>query len=283
MATLLCGAPVAKQIHEETGRDIALLAARGIVPCLSIVRIGARDGDVYYETSASKRASILGIRVIRVSLAADASEADLLAALDRINRDDSIHGCLLLRPLPAGFSDETVRNALRPEKDVDGVTDASLAGVFTGTGAGFAPCTAEACLRVLDFYGCPISGRRAVVIGRSLVIGKPVSMLLLNRNATVTVCHSQTRDLPAICRGAELIVAAAGKRAMIGQAYLSPGQTVIDVGVHSDAGGGISGDVDPSAADAVVSAYTPVPGGLGTVTTALLMRHTVLAAVRQSQ
>lgn len=283
MATLLKGAPVARQIQEEINGIRGRLAAHGVAPCLAIVRVGANEGDVYYETSAMKRAASLGISTKSFALPADATQDALLAALDGINRDPAIHGCLLLRPLPKRFSDQVVRNRLCAEKDVDGITDASLSGVFTGTDTGFAPCTAEAALRVLDFYGCPVAGRRAVVIGRSLVIGKPVAMLLLNRHATVTICHSKTEDLPAICRGAELVVAAAGRRRMLGSEYLSAGQTVIDVGVHTDADGGMCGDVDASAADGIVSAYTPVPGGLGTVTTAVLLLHTVQAAARQSE
>lgn len=278
MTKMLLGAPVAEQIENETRQIVADLAQKGIVPCLAIVRVGSRSDDVYYEASAIRRATSQGVNTKCFPLAEDATLETLLGVLDAINNDPAIHGCLLLRPLPEPGMDAAARNAISVNKDVDGVTDASIASVFTGAGAGFAPCTAEACIRTLDFYGCPIAGKRAVVVGRSLVVGKPAAMLLLARDASVTICHSKTQDLPAVCRNAELIIASAGKKRMLDETFFSPDQTVVDVGIHAD-GNSVCGDVDKAVYESV-AAITPVPGGLGTVTTAILIRHTAEAAFR---
>ena len=200
----------------------------------------------------------------------------------RINEDGAIHGCLLFRPLPRHLDEAAVCAALSPVKDVDGITSGSLASVFSGDGQGYPPCTAQACLELLDYYGFEPTGRRAVVVGRSLVIGRPAAMLLLNRNATVTLCHTRTADLAAECRRAELLIAAAGRAGIIGANCLSPGQVVIDVGINVDAAGHLVGDVDFAAAEAVVGAVTPVPGGVGAVTTSVLARHVLDAAAKSA-
>jgi len=187
----------------------------------------------------------------------------------------------MLMPLPKQLDGEAARNALSPEKDVDGITDGSLAGVFTGSGLGFTPCTAQACIEILDHYGIDCKGKRAVVIGRSLVVGKPVSILLMAKNATVTVCHTKTVDMPSVTKNAEIIIAAAGKAKAIGAQYLSENQTVIDVGINFSEGA-MCGDVDFDSAMGIVSAITPVPGGVGTVTTSVLVSHVVEAAKRQN-
>ena len=190
-----------------------------------------------------------------------------------INAEDAIHGCLLFRPLPKQFDDRTVRAALAPEKDIDGITDGSLAGVFTNTDLGYAPCTAQACLEILKYYGIPLSGRRAVVVGRSLVVGKPAAMMLDRENATVTICNSRTRDLPALCREADVVVVAMGKMGAVGADCLREGQTVVDVGIHVNEEGKLCGDVKFAEAESIVDAITPVPGGVGTVTTSVLVGH----------
>ena len=201
--------------------------------------------------------------------------------LEDLNKNDAVHGILLFRPLPKHINDERIRAVLAPEKDVDGVTDGSLAGVFCGTKKGFAPCTAQAVIETLKYYNIPMSGKRAVVMGRSLVVGRPAAALLMQENATVTVTHTKTVDDAGTARSADILVVAIGRARAVNAAYLAPQQVVIDVGIHADEETGkLCGDVDFAAADGLVSAITPVPGGLGAVTTAVLVRHVVDAAMR---
>lgn len=278
MAKLLSGKDVVQTLNESLARQAADLRNRGITPCLAIVRVGERGDDIAYETGAEKRCEKVGVSVRKFWLPDTATQAELLCTIAEINRDDSIHGCLLFRPLPKRFDDGAVRNALLPEKDADGITNASLVGVYAGTKQGFPPCTPAACMEILDYYGIETTGKRVVVIGRSLVVGKPAAMMLLQRNATVTVCHTKTVDMPAICRQAEILIVAAGRAGMIGKEYFSAGQTVIDVGIHVDENERLCGDVSFAEAEPIVDAITPVPGGVGTVTTSVLVKHVVEAA-----
>ena len=278
MATLLKGAQAAAAMNERTAARAAALTARGIVPTLAVVRMGAREDDLSYERGVINRCAKVGVAVKPYLLEADASQAQLLAVVEEINQDPGIHGCLIFRPLPAQVDDKAVRAALAPEKDVDGITDASLAGVFTGSGVGYPPCTAQACVEILDFYGIPLEGKRVTVVGRSLVVGKPAAMLLDRKNATVTICNSRTRNLPEICRQADVLVVAMGKRGAIGGDCVAPGQTVVDVGIHTDENGKLCGDVRFAEAEPVVAAITPVPGGVGAMTTSVLAAHVVEAA-----
>ena len=278
MATLLKGAQAAAAMNERTAARAAALTARGIVPTLAVVRMGAREDDLSYERGVMNRCAKVGVAVKPYLLEADASQAQLLAVVEEINQDPGIHGCLIFRPLPAQVDDKAVRAALAPEKDVDGITDASLAGVFTGSRVGYPPCTAQACVEILDFYGIPLEGKRVTVVGRSLVVGKPAAMLLDRKNATVTICNSRTRNLPEICRQADVLVVAMGKRGAIGGDCLAPGQTVVDVGIHTDENGKLCGDVRFAEAEPVVAAITPVPGGVGAMTTSVLAAHVVEAA-----
>ena len=278
MATLLKGAQAAAAMNERTAARAAALTARGIVPTLAVVRMGAREDDLSYERGVINRCAKVGVAVKPYLLEADASQAQLLAVVEEINQDPGIHGCLIFRPLPAQVDDKAVRAALAPEKDVDGITDASLAGVFTGSGVGYPPCTAQACVEILDFYGIPLEGKRVTVVGRSLVVGKPAAMLLDRKNATVTICNSRTRNLPEICRQADILVVAMGKRGAIGGDCVAPGQTVVDVGIHTDENGKLCGDVRFAEAEPVVAAITPVPGGVGAMTTSVLAAHVVEAA-----
>ena len=226
---------------------------------------------------------MIGISVKHFILPVNCTQEELLTVIRRINEDGAIHGCLLFRPLPRHLDEAAVCAALSPVKDVDGITSGSLASVFFGDGQGYPPCTAQACLELLDYYGFEPTGRRAVVVGRSLVlIRKAGSSLLLNRNATVTLCHTRTADLAAECRRAELLIAAAGRAGIIGANCLSPGQVVIDVGINVDAAGHLVGDVDFAAAEAVAGAVTPVPGGVGAVTTSVLARHVLDAAAKSA-
>ena len=278
MALLLKGGEAAAAMNEKTAARVAALTAAGVVPTLAVVRMGAREDDLSYERGVMNRCAKLGIQVKPYLLEADASQDQLLAVLEEINQDGSIHGCLIFRPLPAQIDDKAVRAALAPEKDVDGITDASLAGVFTGSGVGYAPCTAQACVEILDHYGIPLEGKRVTVVGRSLVVGKPAAMLLDRKNATVTICNSRTRNLPEICRGADVLVVAMGKRGAIGGDCVAPGQVVVDVGIHTGENGKLCGDVRFEEAEPVVAAITPVPGGVGAMTTSVLAAHVVEAA-----
>ena len=280
MAIILKGAPVVTAMNRETAARCQALIQQGVRPALAVVRVGAREDDLSYETGVIRRCEKVGVAVRRFLLPEDAPQAALEEVIARVNRDPALHGCLLFRPLPRHMDEAAVRAALCPAKDVDGVTDASLAGVFANTGAGFAPCTAQACLEILRHYQVPLSGARVTVVGRSLVVGKPAAMLLDRENATVTMCNSRTKNLPAVCREADVLVVAMGRRAAIGASCLRPGQIVVDVGIHVDAEGRLSGDVDFAAAEPVVEAITPVPGGVGTVTTSVLVRHVVEAAER---
>ena len=278
MATVLSGKEVTAALNEDLKSRVAKLQEGGIAPCLAIVRLGEEPGDMAYERGAMKRAETIGISVKQYVLPRDIAQADLLAVIEEINTDPAIHGALLLRPFPAQIDDQAVRNALLPAKDMDGVTDGSMAGVFTNTPLGYAPCTAEACMAVLEHYGIDPKGKRTTVIGRSLVIGKPVAMMLLNKHATVTICHTRTADMAAETKRAELVIAAAGQAKMVTADMLSEGQIVIDVGVNMGEDGKLCGDVDYASAEPIVDAITPVPGGVGTVTSSILMRHVVEAA-----
>ena len=278
MALLLKGGEAAAAMNEKTAARVAALTAAGVVPTLAVVRMGAREDDLSYERGVMNRCAKLGIQVKHCLLEADASQDQLLEVIRDINRDSSIHGCLLFRPLPAQINDKAVREALAPEKDVDGITDASLAGVFTGSGVGYAPCTAQACGEILDHYGIPLEGKRVTVVGRSLVVGKPAAMLLDRKNATVTICNSRTRNLPELCRQADVLVVAMGKRGAIGGDCVAPGQVVVDVGIHTDENGKLCGDVRFAEAEPVAAAITPVPGGVGAMTTSVLAAHVVEAA-----
>lgn len=280
MATILKGAPVVAAMNEANSARCEALKARGITPTLAVVRVGEREDDLSYERGVINRCGKVGVAVKQFVLPAEATQDELLAVIAGINQDSNIHGCLLFRPLPKQFDDKTVRAALAPEKDIDGITDGSLAGVFTNTDLGFAPCTAQACLEILKYYQVPLSGKRAVVVGRSLVVGKPAAMMLDRENATVTMCNSRTQDLPALCQQADVVVVAMGKRGFIGGEHLCAGQTVVDVGIHVNEEGKLCGDVRFEEAEPVVEAITPVPGGVGTVTTSVLVGHVITAAER---
>ena len=280
MAKLLLGKEVNASLNERVRSKAARLREAGITPTLAILRVGERPDDLAYEKGARKRHEALGIDCRSVVLPAEARQEELLAAVEELNRDASVHGVLMLRPLPAHIDERLVCGALRAEKDVDGQTEASMAGVFTGSGVGFAPCTAQACMEILAHYGIDCAGRRAVVVGRSLIVGKPAAMLLLQKNATVTVCHTRTADLVEVTRQADILLVAAGRAGVIGAEHVSEGQIVIDVGIHMGADGRLCGDVDFDAVSPVVEAITPVPGGVGSVTTSVLAEHVTEAALR---
>ncbi len=283
MAELWKGAPVAAALSETVAAEAAALKAEGILPTLAILRVGARDDDLSYERGAVKRCEKLGIRVKNAVLPADVDSETFFHTLEELNRDPQVHGILMFRPLPRHLDGEKARRLLAPEKDVDGCTDGSLAGVFTNTPLGFPPCTAQAAMELLRYYGVDPKGKRVTVIGRSLVIGRPVAMMLMHANATVTVCHTRTVDVPAVTREAEIVVAASGQMESVGAKYLRPGQIVIDVGIGwNEEKQKLCGDVLAEEAEPLAAALTPVPGGVGSVTTAVLCKHVVEAARRQN-
>ena len=267
-ATILEGPAVAEAISEDVMNRVTALAAQGVTPCLGILRVGERPDDLSYERGACKRAEVMGIAVRHLVFDEGVTTEELVEAVEAINADDSVHGLLILRPLPAHIDEERACNALVAYKDVDACGERSLGTLLTGGDGAFAPCTAQASIEILDHYGIEIAGRRALVIGRSLVIGKPLSMLLLDRNATVTIAHSRTVGLEALTREADTgSVACVGRAATVGADHVAPGQTLIDVGINVANDGSLVGDIAFDEVIDVVDAVTPVPRGVGSVTT----------------
>lgn len=281
MAEILKGKPVADAINEELASRIEALKARGVTPTLAIIRVGERDDDLSYERGATKRCEALGLGCKKFVLDGECAQGELMAAIHEVNADPAIHGCLMFRPLPKHLDEVAACAALDPAKDADGITQGSLYGVFANQPVGFPPCTADACMQVLKHYGYNLTGANVTVLGRSLVIGKPVSMMLQAANATVTMCHTRTRDLAVKCAEADVLVVAVGRARTVGADAVRAGQVVIDVGINWDENAGkLVGDVDFDAAEPIVAAITPVPGGVGSVTTAVLAKHVVEAAER---
>ncbi|MDD7719123.1 MAG: bifunctional 5,10-methylenetetrahydrofolate dehydrogenase/5,10-methenyltetrahydrofolate cyclohydrolase [Eubacteriaceae bacterium] len=281
MAQILKGAPVVEALNNKMIEEISQLKSEGIEPTLCIFRVGERPDDLSYERGAMKRCEKVGVTVKNVVLKEDVSQDEFDRTLESLNCDDSIHGILMFRPLPAQLDNEKARQMLNPAKDIDGCTDGSLAGVFTNTKVGFPPCTAQAVMEILKYYNIDIQTKKAAVIGRSLVIGRPVSMMLMHENATVVTCHTKTLNPAEIASKADILVAAAGRIHSVGVEYTNPKQVIIDVGINWDEEkGGITGDVDFQTVEPEVKAITPVPGGVGTVTTSVLVSHVVEAAKR---
>ena len=285
MAKLLLGKEVNAKLNARIIEQCEALKAQGVTPTLAIVRCGERPDDLSYERGATKRAETLGVAVEKFLLPEDVTKEELLKTIDEINANDKIHGVLMFRPLPKHLKADQneICNRLDPAKDVDGMTDISNAGVFMGKQLGFAPCTPAACMEILDHYGIDLTGKKAVVIGRSLVVGKPVAMMLMGKNATITVCHTRTKDVPAEAREADVLISAAGVLKSLTKDYVRPGQIVIDVSINWDAEkNGIAGDAVFDEVEPIVDAITPVPGGVGAVTTSVLIGHVVEAAARQT-
>ncbi len=280
MAKQLLGKEVTASLNERIKAQVAQLQEKGINPTLGIIRVGENPSDLSYERGATKRCETLGVACEKIVLPETVTQEELLDVIDQVNKNDKIHGVLLFRPLPKHLNQAVIENALDPAKDVDCMTDGSMSGVFTGKKIGFPPCTPQACMEILDHYGIDCTGKKAVVIGRSLVVGKPAAMMLVKKNATVTICHTKTVDMPSVAREADIVIVAAGRAGVVGADYVKAGQTIIDVGINMNAEGKLCGDVDYAAVEPIVDAITPVPGGVGSVTTSVLVGHVVEAAAR---
>ena len=292
----LKGLPVANAINEKIIEEMK--DWKGAIPHLAIVRVGERPDDMSYERGATKKMEKVGFRCTSYTFPADIDNDTFQKEFDKINEDEDIDGILLLRPLPKHLDEKAIENRIASVKDLDGISPMNLAKVYAGDPTGYGPCTAEAVIEMLDYAGVDLKGKRAVVIGRSLVIGKPVAMMLMKKNATVTVCHTKTVDMPGVCKGAEVLVAAAGVAKMVDKSFVADGAVVIDVGINVDEDGNLikegaavidvginrnsdgklCGDVDFSEAEKKASYITPVPGGVGSVTTSVLAKHLLKAA-----
>lgn len=280
MITLI-GKEVTAKMKMQVEEMVASM--NGYVPTAAIIRIGERPDDLSYEKNAIKKMTAVGMNCEVYAFPEDIAEEDFKKAFMEINNNNAIDGILMFRPLPKHINEKWFEYAIDPAKDLDGINPINTAKVFSGETDGFAPCTAEAVIEVLKSYQIPIEGKRVVIVGRSMVVGRPVSMLFLKENATVTVCHTKTKNLKEICREAEILVAAAGVAKMLNQDYVADGAVVIDVGINVHEDGQLCGDVEWEGLETVASAATPVPGGVGAVTTTMLCRHLAEAAMRKLQ
>lgn len=271
----LRGKKVSDGIKEYVSKELETLS---FVPKLAIVRVGENPDDMSYERGATKKLKSFGLDVASYVFPQDISDKDFKNAFKDINEDDEVTGILLLRPLPRTINEKDIENMIDPKKDLDGISPINIAKVFAGDTTGFSPCTAEAVIEVLKAYDIELTGKRVTVVGRSMVVGKPVSMLLLKENATVTMTHTRTVDLKKTCSDAEIVIAAAGRAKMLNSDYCGQDAVMIDVGINVDDNGKLCGDVDYSTLDGKASAATPVPGGVGTITTAVLAKHLIQAA-----
>lgn len=278
----LRGKAVADNLHLEIAKQTEELKAKGITPKLAVVRVGAREDDLAYERGILKKFANNNVDVVVKELPQDTDQETLDREVRTLNDDPTVNGILMFRPLPKHLTDENIKSFIDPGKDVDVMGYGNMAGLFAGDKDAYAPCTAQAVMEILNFYGIETRGKNVTVIGRSLVIGKPVTLLLIAANATVTVCHTKTRDLKAECQRADIIVAAAGVAKMLTKDYVRPGQVVIDVGMNVDGNGKLCGDVDYEEVSQIVDKITPVPGGVGAVTTSVLMKYTVNNAVKMN-
>ena len=274
---ILKGAEVSAKIKEEVQGLLGRL--NGQIPRLAIVRVGEKPDDLSYERGAMKKLASFGLEAQSYAFPEDISNEQFQEEFKKINENPDVTGILLLRPLPKQICQADIENMMDPKKDLDGISPINIAKIFAGDASGFAPCTAEAVVEMLKANHIEIAGKRAVIVGRSMVVGKPLAMLLMKENATVTVCHTRTIDLPGTCQSGEILIAAAGKAKMINGDYVRQEAVVIDVGINVDEDGKLCGDVDFQSIQEKASMTTPVPGGVGTVTTAVLARHLVLAAL----
>ena len=277
MGQIIKGKPVADAITAELVKDVEALKAKGIEPKLKIVRVGAREDDLSYERGALARMEKCGILAEVLELPVDIAHEDFVKELKAVNDDPSVHGILLFRPLPKQLNMEEIKFVVDAVKDVDCMNPLNAEKIFEGDKTGYPPCTSQACVEILDHYGVELKGTKVAVIGRSMVVGKPLAMLLLDKNATVTICHSRTTDLPAVCRDNDVVVAAVGRAEMVTGEFVKDGAVVIDVGINVNAEGKLCGDVKFDDCVDKASMITPVPAGVGSVTTSVLAKHVVKA------
>ena len=284
MAERLAGKAVADAMKEELSQKVAAIKEKGITPKLGIIRVGARPDDLFYEGGAKKTCDSVGMAYQVFEYPADIDQAAFEEAVIAVGANKEINGILMFAPLPKQLDEKKIRNLIPVEKDVDCMTIGSAAKVYTDDPTGFPPCTPTACMDILKFYNIPLKGKKAVVLGRSQVVGKPVAMLLLREHATVTICHSRTDNLPAVCADADVLIAAVGRAKMVKANYVKPGQVVIDVGINEDPDnpGKYCGDVDYAEVEPIVGKITPVPGGVGSVTTVVLCKQTIQACEMQN-
>ncbi|WP_072724970.1 bifunctional 5,10-methylenetetrahydrofolate dehydrogenase/5,10-methenyltetrahydrofolate cyclohydrolase [Tepidibacter thalassicus] len=282
MGQIIKGKPVADKIKEELIKEVEELKARGINPKLTIVRVGARGDDLAYERGALKRCDSIGILTEVKELPEDITQEEYISEIKKINEDPATHGILCFRPLPKQLDEEVIKYVIAPEKDIDCFSPVNAAKVMEGDKSGFSPCTPTAVVEILKHYGVDLTGKKVVVLGRSMVVGKPAAMLLLNENATVTICHSKTKDLDLVTREADVLVAAVGRAKMVKENFIKDGAVVIDVGINVDENGNLCGDVDTDVVKDKVSMITPVPGGVGSVTTSILAKHVIKACKMQN-
>jgi len=277
MGQIIKGKPVADAITAELQKDVEALKAQGIMPKLKIVRVGAREDDLAYERGALTRMEKCGIVAEVLELPVDIAHEDFVKELKAVNDDSSVHGILLFRPLPKHLDMEEIKFVVDAVKDVDCMNPLNAEKIFEGDKTGYPPCTSQACVEILDHYGVELKGTKVAVIGRSMVVGKPLAMLLLDKNATVTICHSRTTDLPAVCRENDVVVAAVGRAEMVTGDFIKEGAVVVDVGINVNAEGKLCGDVKFDECVEKASMITPVPAGVGSVTTSVLAKHVVKA------
>ena len=276
-STLYKGKPVADSLKEDLKNRIARLKEENLQAKLTIIRVGNNEDDLSYERGIRKNCQNLEIEVETLELPVDVSQADLEKTLTQANEDEKTHGIMIFRPLPRHLDEERIASLINPEKDVDSMNPENLSNLFLGKDKGFVPCTPQAVIDLLDFYNFDFQGANVVILGRSLVVGKPLAMLFLEKNSTVTICHSRTKNTKEITKNADLVVAALGRAKMIDDSYFSKDTIVVDVGINVDEEGKLCGDVDREKVEGKVKALTPVPGGIGSVTSTVLMDHIVRA------
>ncbi|KPI56841.1 methenyltetrahydrofolate cyclohydrolase [Clostridioides difficile] len=279
---IIKGKPVADKISEELIKEVDLLVKEGINPKLTIVRVGARSDDLSYERGALKRCQNIGITTEVLELAEDITQEEYIDVLKKVNDDKNVNGILCFRPLPKHLNEEVIKYVIAPEKDVDCFSPINSAKVMEGDKSGFPPCTPTAVVEILKHYNVDLKGSKVTVLGRSMVVGKPVSMLLLSEHATVTICHSKTKNLSSVAAEADVLIAAIGRAKMVDESFVKDGAVVIDVGINVDEEGNLCGDVDTNAVLDKVSMITPVPAGVGSVTTSILAKHVVKACKLQN-
>ena len=276
--SIIKGAQVAEAVSAETLKRAEALRLKGIEPCLAVIRVGEDGSQLAYERGALKRMDKCGINCRVCAFDENISQEDFENEFKKINDDNSVHGILLLQPLPKTLSVEPIKDIINPLKDVDAVSPVNMYKILANDKTVYAPCTAEGVMEILDWMGTDLKGKKCKVIGRSMIVGKPLGLLLLARDATVTYCHSKTIELAKETKDADVLIAAAGSAKLVGADFVNENMTVIDVGVNVDENGNMCGDVDFEAVEPIVANITPVPGGTGAVTTSVLAKHVVKAA-----